>query len=77
MNSMNDKCFALSARQKCIALSNRGCVGRTICPFYKTRERAEADREKVNARLCALSIEKQAIIADKYYEGRMPWRECI
>ncbi len=74
---MNDKCFAMSARQKCTALNNRTCAGYEGCPFYKTREQAEADKEKANALLCALPKERQQQISDKYYEGKMPWRECI
>ena len=30
----------------------------------------------MNARLRALPMERQQEIADKYFKGAMPWREC-
>ncbi len=52
-------------------------MGHASCPFYKTREQAEADKEKANVRLRALPAVKQAKIAEMYYDGFMPWGECV
>ena len=34
----------------------------------------DRDQSRVNVRLGALPEEKQQAIADKYYNGYMPWR---
>lgn len=72
---MKDKCFGMNVRGNCTCLASKECVGFDVCPFYKSRAKAEADREKADARLRSLSAEHQTAIADKYYRGMMPWRE--
>lgn len=74
---MNDKCFGMNARGNCTCLSSKACAGFDVCPFYKSRAKAEADREKANARLRSMPAEHQTAIADKYYKGNMPWRYFV
>lgn len=74
---MNDKCFGMNVRGDCICLNNKACVGYEACPFYKSRSKAQADKDEADARLCSLPVEHQTAIADKYYGGRMPWREYV
>ena len=70
---MNDKCFALRARGVCSALGG-SCLGYAACAFYKPKCRQETDQRRANARLGQLPMEKQMMIADKYFSGEMPWR---
>ena len=70
---MNDKCFALRARGVCGALSGN-CSGYVGCAFYKLKRQQEADQRRVNERLKWLPQKTQRIIADKYFNGEMPWR---
>ena len=70
---MNDKCFALRARGVCGAL-NGSCPGYEGCAFYKPKRRQEEDQRQVDARLRRLPRETQQLIADKYFNGDMPWR---
>ena len=70
---MNDKCFALRARGVCGALSE-GCSGYAGCAFYKPKHKQEEDQRRVNERLKWLPQKTQRIIADKYFNGEMPWR---
>lgn len=73
---MNDKCFALRARSMCSALSG-SCPGYTTCAFYKPKRRQEADQRRANARLRRLPLKTQQCIAEKYFNGEMPWRGAM
>ena len=57
----------------CGATINEKCPGEK-CPFYRTPEQAQELRRKANARLASLDRTSQEYIAEKYYDGRMPWR---
>jgi hypothetical protein len=74
-------CFAYSPDgyrhgyyNNCKATINEKCPGEK-CPFYRTPEQAQELRRKANARLASLDKTTQRYIAEKYYNGRMPWRE--
>ena len=64
-------CFAMKLG-KCVATEN-GCNGYALCPFYKTKERSDADRRKAFERIAGLPLPQQVYIADTYYNGRFPW----
>jgi len=70
---MND-CFALNKQKGCGILTVQACMGE-LCPFYKSRERLKKERQKANRRLASLSAIEQRYIADKYFDGKMPWQE--
>lgn len=46
------------------------------CSFHQTLEQLLESREKAAARLRTLPEDEQAYISDKYYRGKMPWREA-
>ncbi len=71
---MNERCFALKLCGDCSALTVTRCPGRSRCSFYKPVWMQDRDQSRVNVRLGALPEEKQQAIADKYYNGYMPWR---
>ena len=68
-------CTSLNSDKTCKKLSIKKCAGR-ICSFYETAEQAEKSRQKANKRLCSIDADKQAYISNKYYYGRMPWKEA-
>ena len=74
---MNEKCFAMRKNGVCGALTVKSCSGYEKCPFYKPIWKRLRDQEAANARLCALPEEEQQMIADKYHNGKMPWRSEI
>lgn len=70
---MNDKCFAQRPGGVCIAAIGV-CPGYGACPFYKTKRQHREGRRQANGRIRRLPAEIQAKIANKYYDGDMPWR---
>jgi|GEM_PF-2963401 len=44
------------------------------CAFYISEENARASLEKSNARLNTLTATEQLGIAEKYYDGKEPWK---
>ena len=58
----------------CSALIVYKCPGRK-CAFFRTPAQARASLRRANARLASLDRTSQEYIAEKYYDGRMPWRE--
>ena len=71
---MNEKCFAIRKKGVCGALNVKGCSGYEKCPFYKPVWMYRRGQEQIDIRLCALPQAKQQEIADKYHNGKMPWR---
>jgi len=73
---MNTFCFACKGDQ-CIALDNPPCASEQLqpCPFFKTQAQFDADREHAMELIAAKTDEEQSYIADKYYQGRMPWKD--
>ena len=70
---MDVKCFALF-NNGCRILTVVTCVG-SRCSFYKTSDQYEKSRKKANARVAGLDYGRQIEIAQKYYNGKMPWQE--
>jgi len=70
---MNTSCFACRG-DECIALkpTKACCEG---CRFFKTMRRARIGRKRARALIAAKPPEQQKYIADKYYQGAMPWRK--
>jgi hypothetical protein len=71
---MNSDCFGLDHKHKCTVLTIGACAGGD-CPFFKTEESFKASLEAANRRLAGLDTVLQLEIADKYFDGRMPWLE--
>lgn len=46
------------------------------CPFHKTAEEKAASDNRWKERMNALSDDLQQFYADKYYKGKMPWKEA-
>lgn len=55
---MNRKCFAYQAHG-CAALRENLCETRESCPFFKTQEQEEADREAAMKRADAKAAHKE------------------
>lgn len=71
---MNERCFAMRRGGLCGALSGQ-CPGYAACVFYKPTWKQEKELRMVDYRLNTLSEETQYSIAEKYFGGRMPWKE--
>lgn len=71
---MNPSCFA-NHYGACIALKpfEAYCRG---CAFFKTTEQVEAERERAWSDIAAKPKYQQEYIADRYYHGKMPWKEA-
>ena len=63
-----------AAGQRRVRRAERECSGYAGCAFYKPKRQQEADQRRANERLKWLPQETQRIIADKYFNGEMPWR---
>ena len=70
---MDERCFAMHWGE-CSALKVH-CPGRQACAFYKPRWLMEKEQRRIYRRLNCLPMERQAQIAEKYYDGEMPWRQ--
>jgi hypothetical protein len=76
---MENKCFAFLVKGRCRALYGNSSCGEK-CPFYKTADQMRDELRRVYIRLTALDIDRQAYIANKYYNGERIWmeeRECL
>jgi hypothetical protein len=71
---MNERCFAMRRSGRCEALNVEHCKTYATCVFFKPIWKARKDLARANRRLCALPRDTQMYIADKYHEGKMPWR---
>ncbi len=71
---MNEKCFARQKNGACAAVTCN-CPGYAACAFYKPIWRWKQDQEAHARMLRRLPEERQVCISEKYYRGRMPWRE--
>ena len=70
------KCFALSSNKlKCRALEQMYCCGYMNCPFYKPMWKQEEEIEESYERFRRMTEAEQRSIANKYYDGEMPWRD--
>mgnify|MGYP001207977343 CR=1 FL=1 len=72
---MLKKCFSVRWDGSCRALNVKGCPGKWRCSFFRTLWEHETDLEAANARLRTLTDALQSEISERYYKGRMPWRE--
>lgn len=70
---MNETCFGMKHFGKCSALIGR-CPGYAACVFYKPIWKYEQDLRLADQRICRMPPEHQQYIADKYYQGNMPWK---
>ena len=64
-NAVLDECAALEC----------ACPGSLECPFYKTKAKLEEGQQKAFERISRLPRTRQLDIAEKYYDGKMPWNE--
>lgn len=71
---MKNKCYAFSGQKQCRILAVKKCTG-SSCSFFKTAEQYKESFKKANVRLASLDKEKQKYIAEKYYNGKMPWQK--
>jgi hypothetical protein len=70
---MNTSCFACRGSKCRILLSEHAhCEG---CRFFKSKTQAVADREHALDLIAAKPPEQQQYIADKYFYGKMPWKD--
>ena len=71
---MEIKCFAQRKDGRCGALTVSRCCPET-CPFYRTLEDNSASQAVALSRLAAMEDVDLVYVAEKYYEGKMPWNE--
>lgn len=74
-----EACFAKMPLGECKALytgrhKNR-CSGVEGCKFFKSVADMAASEKAKMERLKTLPEEHQYFIADKYYSGKMPWKD--
>ena len=62
----------VKGRFSCMATENEVCEGQA-CKFYRTQVEQKQSMANVHERLRSLTDEEQTKIADKYYDGKMPW----
>lgn len=74
---MDKTCFALNPDGSCRILAVNDCDSYAECKFYKTNEQRIDDTKAVYARLNILPEGQQWHIANKYYYGKMPWKEMV
>lgn len=67
-------CINKTRRNKCNNLIVKTCLG-DKCTFMRTAKQQEESRKYVFKRLSMLDKELQIYIADKYYDGSMPWEK--
>jgi hypothetical protein len=73
---VNTSCFACKGG-KCVALAPAPCRYKRPrpCPFFKTQARIDREQRWICEQHAAKPAERQRYIADKYYDGTMPWME--
>jgi len=67
-------CHGLSEHGKCMWLTLSYCKG-VDCTFMKIKETYVSSLKKAQERLSTLDEKKQARIAQKYYDGKRPWKQ--
>lgn len=70
--NIDNNCIYCNKYNKCGILTVKKCIGEK-CTFSRSEEQQEHLIMVTNERLNSLSSQKQNHIADKYYEGKMPW----
>ena len=70
---LRDICVNKVRKNKCKRLVVDICLGHT-CPFKQTSKQQEEAQRSVFKRLSSLDEQLQLYIADKYYNGSMPWQ---
>lgn len=78
---MSEMCFAWSkgvtGKWGCKALTSE-CNGMDEkCPFYKTREQQDAEKEESYKRIAKLPAWQRRAISDQYYRSESPWGKYI
>ena len=71
---MNERCFGRFGEDRCTILECGTCYGNyNTCPFYKPIWMAERDNRWSLNKIAHKPIEVQKQIAEKYFQGQMPW----
>ena len=71
---LKDICVNKVRKNKCKKLVVDICLG-DKCPFKQTSQQQEEVQRSVFKRLGSLDGQLQLYIADKYYNGSMPWQK--
>lgn len=71
---LRDICVNKVRKNKCKRLVVDICLG-DKCPFKQTSQQQEQSQRSVFKRLSSLDGQLQLYIADKYYNGSMPWQK--
>ena len=71
---LRDICVNKVRKNKCKRLVVDICLG-DKCPFKQTSKQQEEAQRIVFKRLDSLDLQLQLYIADKYYNGSMPWQK--
>lgn len=71
---LRDICVNKVRKNKCKRLVVDICLG-DKCTFKQTSEQQEQSQRSVFKRLSSLDGQLQLYIADKYYNGSMPWQK--
>ena len=71
---LRDICVNKVRKNKCKRLVVDICLG-DKCSFKQTSKQQEEAQRSVFKRLGNLDIIQQVYIADKYYNGSMPWQK--
>lgn len=69
-------CALLDKHGKCAVDDKYKCSPTDMtCPFHRTAEEKVASEALWKERMNALSDDMQLYYADKYYKGKMPWKD--
>lgn len=71
---LRDICVNKVRKNKCKRLVVDICLG-DACHFKQTSKQQEEAQRSVFKRLSSLDGQLQLYIADKYYNGSMPWQK--
>lgn len=70
-------CKGVTGKWGCKGLTSE-CNGQDEhCPFYKTREQQDFDKEEALKRIASLPAWQRRAIADQYYRGETPWGKYV
>ena len=72
INETVRECFANRNGARCKIMQSEICEG--ICSFFKTKKALKQDRTQAFIRLAGLPAEHQSCIAEKYFNGKQPWK---
>ena len=78
---MSEICFAwdrgVTGKWGCKALTSV-CDGQDEkCPFFKTKEQHEQDKDQSFRRIATLPAMQRRAISDMYYRGEKPWAKYV